>query len=211
MFDYRTWKTLYRRWLLNKPARYLNQISGRKLKPHHLTLAGLVLHLPAAILIGYGLLIWGVLVFLLAALMDGLDGALARLQNTASDFGGWLDACSDRLSEIIIFSGLITYFLQLENSGHLAVLCLLTLGLSLLISYVKAKGEGLWANRTNHPLNDLNERFGGGLLNYEQRVLILALMMISQLWLLGFIVLLLSALVTLAMRGHKVYKVLQKK
>ena len=210
MIEYQPFKsTLKKR--LEKVAFFLNRLSGGRLKPNHLTITGLILHIPAATLIADGLLIAGALVLLFACLLDAFDGALARHQKTTSDFGGWLDASSDRLGEIIIFMGLVAYLHQADASQSIMVLAIGVLGCSILISYVKAKGEALLANRSPKPLKDLNQRFSGGLLNYEQRVILIALTILSQQWFIGFWLLLLSSLITVAARSYKIYKTLSNK
>ena len=52
-------------------------ISRLRLTPDIMTTIGLVVNLVAAVVIGFGHLLWGGLIFLLAGLFDLLDGALA--------------------------------------------------------------------------------------------------------------------------------------
>jgi len=71
-----------------------------------------------------------------------LDGTMARLRGESSDFGAYVDSVSDRYSELIIYGGLLYHFLTLgEPLGGM-----LTFGAaagSVLVSYVKARAEGL--------------------------------------------------------------------
>ena len=68
---------------------------------------------------------------------DIIDGSVARGTNQTTRKGAFLDSSFDKISEIIIFAG-IAY-------GRLAdpFLCLVSLGLSLLVSYTRARAESL--------------------------------------------------------------------
>jgi CDP-diacylglycerol--glycerol-3-phosphate 3-phosphatidyltransferase len=74
--------------------------------------------------------------------VDALDGTMARLRGESSDFGAFVDSVSDRYSELIIYGGLLYHFLQLgEPLGGL--LTFAAAAGSVLVSYVKARAEGL--------------------------------------------------------------------
>ena len=181
-------------------AGYLNKASQGRLTPNSLTWASLILHLPVAWLIIEGYLWPAGVGLLFAASLDGLDGALARLQGTASNFGIWLDASADRLKEIIIFTGLAYYLTTINSEAYLIGLCILVLGLSILISYVKAKAEAVLATIKHFKGSNLNRIIGGGVLAYGLRVIIVSLMLISQLFPIGLGLLALGALITLIQR-----------
>jgi CDP-diacylglycerol--glycerol-3-phosphate 3-phosphatidyltransferase len=67
---------------------------------------------------------------------------MARLRGESSDFGAFVDSVSDRYSELIIYGGLLYYFLTLgEPVGGLLVFG--AAAGSVLVSYVKARAEGL--------------------------------------------------------------------
>jgi phosphatidylglycerophosphate synthase len=66
-----------------------------RLTPLHLTLVGLVLAVGAAAAAATRLWWWAVGLWLLSRLADGLDGVLARRQDSASDLGGFLDIIAD--------------------------------------------------------------------------------------------------------------------
>ncbi|MGZ9234482.1 MAG: CDP-alcohol phosphatidyltransferase family protein, partial [Anaerolineales bacterium] len=71
-----------------------------------------------------------------------LDGTMARLRGESSDFGAFVDSVSDRYSELIIYGGLLYHFL---NQGELlgGMLVFGAAAGSVLVSYVKARAEGL--------------------------------------------------------------------
>jgi archaetidylinositol phosphate synthase len=78
--------------------------------------------------------IGGVLI-LLSGFCDIVDGSVARIRNQTTRKGAFLDSSFDKIAEIVIFAG-IAY-------GKLAdpFLCLVGLGMSLLVSYIRARAE----------------------------------------------------------------------
>ena len=73
-----------------------------RIRPSHVTLAGVVLLGCAAWTVAAGYPLWGSLLVWLAWCCDRLDGALARAQQTATRFGAWLDANIDELGDIVL-------------------------------------------------------------------------------------------------------------
>jgi len=78
--------------------------------------------------------------FILASAMDMLDGALARLGNLKSTFGGILDSTLDRLSDMAIFGGIAIAYARINNLTF-TLLALVGLSNAILISYIKARAE----------------------------------------------------------------------
>jgi CDP-diacylglycerol--glycerol-3-phosphate 3-phosphatidyltransferase len=74
---------------------------------------------------------------------DLLDGAMARRLGRSSPFGAWLDSTCDRVGDAAIFSGLVLWFTGGGDDRTLAVVALLCLVTGSLISYAKARAEGL--------------------------------------------------------------------
>ncbi|MFN2251742.1 MAG: CDP-alcohol phosphatidyltransferase family protein, partial [Anaerolineae bacterium] len=110
--------------------------------PNGLTLIGSALHLIVAWLIAAGHLPLGGLALVVTAAFDGFDGTLARLTGKASNLGAFLDSTFDRISEIIVFTGLLVYTLH-EGMDMESVLVLVTLSFSLMVSYTRARSEAL--------------------------------------------------------------------
>lgn len=112
------------------------------LTPNAITLLGLAGTTFGAYIISQGKMTIGGIVILLFVLVDTLDGTMARLRGEPSDFGGFVDSVSDRYAEFITFGGLLYYFLSQDNFAGVMVTFAATAG-SVLVSYVKARAEGL--------------------------------------------------------------------
>ena len=125
--------------ILEPIASFLNRIG---LKPNTVTISGLVGHAVAAYLIARGYVSWGGLLILLMAPVDALDGTMARLLGEPSAFGSFVDSVTDRYSELVLFGGLLMYFLQQQNWLGCGLVYLAAAG-SVLVSYTRAKAEAL--------------------------------------------------------------------
>ena len=117
------------------------------LTPNSITLLGFAVCVAAAILVGYGWLLIGGLVFLVGGGLDLFDGALARLTGKATPFGALLDSVFDRLGEASLFVGLAIYGLRAGFEEPFTLFFLTALMLALIfsqgVSYLRARGEGL--------------------------------------------------------------------
>jgi CDP-diacylglycerol--glycerol-3-phosphate 3-phosphatidyltransferase len=80
---------------------------------------------------------------LLGGGFDVLDGAVARETQQTSKFGAFLDSTLDRYSEAIVFGGLLLYFTHTDAGVAAILLTYATVVGSLMISYTRAKAEGL--------------------------------------------------------------------
>lgn len=108
----------------------------------HLTLLGVVMAVAASVAIGMGALRAALLFLALTAIPDVLDGAVAKASGTASPRGAFFDSVSDRVSDALLLGG-VAWYLEGRHSGHIALLPLAVLALSMLISYERAKAESL--------------------------------------------------------------------
>ena len=119
-----------------------DRLRRTRISPDHLTIAGLVIAAGAAVAIGAGYLALGLLLVILAALPDLLDGALAKASNTSSQRGAFFDSVIDRVTDFLIFGGVAWYFAGTE-SPYLTLLPFAVAGMSAVISYERAKAESL--------------------------------------------------------------------
>jgi phosphatidylglycerophosphate synthase len=74
--------------------------------------------------------------------IDALDGTMARLRGEASDFGAFVDSVTDRYSELIIFGGLIFFYVQ-QQDWLLVLVTYAAAGGSVLVSYIRARAQSL--------------------------------------------------------------------
>ncbi len=118
---------------------FLNKIG---VTPNVVTIIGLLGNVAAAVLIAMGYIPIGGLVALLAGACDGLDGSLARLRNEVSPWGAFVDSVTDRYSELIILLGLLVYY-ESTGDGKMMILVYVAAIGTVLVSYVKARAEGL--------------------------------------------------------------------
>ena len=125
-------------------ARFFRAIG---LTPNTITLLGFAVSVSAAVLVGYGWLLFGGIVFLVGGGLDLFDGALARLTGRASPFGALLDSVFDRLGEASLFVGLAIYGLRTGFEEQFTLIFMTALLLALIfsqgVSYLRARGEGL--------------------------------------------------------------------
>jgi CDP-diacylglycerol--glycerol-3-phosphate 3-phosphatidyltransferase len=152
------WKTRGRSWALPL-ARWL---AARGVTPDALTVAGLAFSILTALLFARGDFLAAAFILSLTGLCDMLDGDVARLRGVSSPFGAFLDSTLDRAGEGALFAGLAYYYFTRaqggvvwfrgdqmgerfgDPDGHtLAVLALATMILSFLVSYTRARAEGL--------------------------------------------------------------------
>jgi CDP-diacylglycerol--glycerol-3-phosphate 3-phosphatidyltransferase len=112
------------------------------LTPNAITLLGLLGTTIGAYILSQGNMVLGGVVLFLSVIVDVFDGTMARLRGEPSDFGAFVDSVSDRYAEFITFGGLLYYFLSQQDYRGVVVTFLATAG-SVLVSYVKARAEGL--------------------------------------------------------------------
>ena len=109
---------------------------------NHLTLTGLVMAVAASVAIAQGSLRAGLLLLVLTAVPDVLDGAVAKASGTASPRGAFFDSVADRVSDALLLGG-VAWYLASTQPGRVAVLPLAVLAGSMLVSYERAKAESL--------------------------------------------------------------------
>lgn len=160
-------------------ARGLNKATGGQLRPNTVTIFGLLMHLPIAFLIVADYWVAAGLLLIFFGLFDALDGELARLQDRVTNNGGFLDASTDRMKEVILYTA-AAYWLALGDNPAYAAWAVAACGASICVSYVKAKGEAvIAASGKKLPYPVLNKLFADGLLPFEVRMALLAAGLLS--------------------------------
>lgn len=154
--------------IMNVIARGLNSLTGGRLSPNAVTITSLLAHVPVAWLIAQGYFGYAALGLVVFGLFDALDGGLARLQGKASNAGMLLDASTDRMKEVLLYVG-AAFALVAQDQAYYAAWAVAACGGSLLVSYVKAKGETAVAGG-KLTANEVNRLFQDGLMRYEIRM-----------------------------------------
>lgn len=190
--------------LMASVAVALDRVTGGALKPMHITVLSLAGHLPVVWALVNARPIVAALLLAFFALLDALDGALARHQRTVSLAGMYSDAVSDRVKEVLVFSG-IAYFSYEWLEIQLTWLAVAACGTSLLVSYVKAKGEMAVAGHEKNA-QSLNRLFSGGMASYEIRTAALVIALLSATLYPVLLILLAANCLTALTRFAKVYK-----
>jgi CDP-diacylglycerol--glycerol-3-phosphate 3-phosphatidyltransferase len=184
----------------------MRPLAGRGVTPNTLTVLGLLLSILTAFIIAQGWLLAGGLLVLFAGIFDMFDGAMARARNATTTFGAFIDSTLDRYSESIILFGLLYYVLRVpgmhdrfwpfgfEQPLLIALIYIAVVG-SLMVSYVKARAEGLGLECKT------------GLLARPERVVILAVGLLTGAVIWALILLALFSNVTVIQRIVHVWHV----
>ncbi|MHC1578261.1 MAG: CDP-alcohol phosphatidyltransferase family protein [Dehalococcoidia bacterium] len=164
-------------------------LSKSGITPNALTFINLALSIVAAYVIATGHLTLGGVLVLVSGLFDLLDGALARFTGQTTKFGAVLDSTFDRISEAATLCGLAIWYVSQEAATLGIVLIFVVLIGSFLVSYVRARAEGLgWDCRV-------------GLFTRAERVIVLAAgLLISQILIIALCILAVFVFVTVVQR-----------
>lgn len=127
------------KFIIDPIARFFLRIG---LTPNMITIFGLLLSIASGVLCGFGFFTPAGLVLLIGAPLDVVDGAMARQRGPITKFGSIFDSVIDRYSETAVLAGLLVYFAFHQNIVGL-ILTFASAAGSLLVSYVKARAEGM--------------------------------------------------------------------
>lgn len=117
-----------------------------RVHPNAITVASVVILLGSGAAFGTGFPRWGAFWLLFSGLFDVLDGKVARRGGMESTFGAFFDSTLDRLGEAVLFSGIAIYFVTTAGQRWPILglgVSLLALSGSFLVSYSRARAEGL--------------------------------------------------------------------
>lgn len=112
------------------------------LTPDALTLIGFAITVVGAVLVAQQLWLAGGVVILAGGIFDLFDGTLARATGRVSRLGAFMDSVFDRAGEVIVYLGVIAG-LQSLGIANGSLLAAAALGSAVLVSYARAKSEGL--------------------------------------------------------------------
>jgi CDP-diacylglycerol---glycerol-3-phosphate 3-phosphatidyltransferase len=110
--------------------------------PAGATIAGLLVTFAGCWFVYRGAFLAGGLILIAGSLFDAIDGSIARMTGTTSKGGAALDSSLDRIGEIALFTAVLAGKAGSEHDSLLFVIPA-ALGGSLMVSYVRARAEGL--------------------------------------------------------------------
>ncbi|HOP09586.1 MAG TPA: CDP-alcohol phosphatidyltransferase family protein [Candidatus Methanofastidiosa archaeon] len=109
-----------------------------------------------ALIMGYffyvGNVVWGLIFIVISALVDVIDGNVARATGNVTVFGKVFDHSVDRYVEFIMIAGLVSGGLARPLSGFVAISGM------IMASYVRAKAESEGAEKCDIGLMDRAEK-----------------------------------------------------
>lgn len=142
-------------------SHFARRLHSFGITPNALTYTGFILTAITAYFLANGSFGWSGILLILASFFDMLDGAVARFTKQMSTFGAFLDSTLDRYSESVTFLALAYYYSRRPSTRTELVLILVILVGSLMVSYTKARAEGL------------NVEIKAGMLQRPERVVLL--------------------------------------
>src|SRR5437879_8030803 len=115
------------------------------INPNFLTFIGVAINVGSGLLFGFGDFFWAGIVLIVANLFDMLDGQVARLSCRVTQYGGFLDSSLDRLSDMVVFVGLMVFYARDTQFHSTLNVFLAGAGLmgSVMVSYASARAESL--------------------------------------------------------------------
>ena len=115
------------------------------INPNILTVIGVALNVGCGVLFGMGWFFSAGVALVVANLFDMLDGQVARLSGRVTRFGGFLDSSLDRLSDMVVFVGLMVFYARDLPFHSTLNVFLAGAGLmgSVMVSYASARAESL--------------------------------------------------------------------
>jgi CDP-diacylglycerol--glycerol-3-phosphate 3-phosphatidyltransferase len=116
-----------------------------RVNPNWLTVIGVSINVGSGLLFGFGYFFSAGIVLIVANLFDMLDGKVARLSGRVTRFGGFLDSSLDRLSDMVVFVGLMVFYARDTEFHSTLNVFLAGAGMmgSVLVSYTSARAESL--------------------------------------------------------------------
>ena len=115
------------------------------INPNILTAVGVAINVASGVLFGFGRFFSAGIVLIVANLFDMLDGQVARLSGRVTSYGGFLDSSLDRLSDMVVFVGLMVFYARAIEYHSTLNVFLAGAGLmgSVMVSYASARAESM--------------------------------------------------------------------
>jgi len=138
--------------------------------PNLWTLMALISALFGFIALCYNKLPCALILFIISGVMDGIDGAVARVTGRVTSLGAFLDGVTDRYTEFLLYLGLLLYLQNFEIKFFVPTsiwISLLIFG-SIMPSFIRA-----YADHRNVVTDENEQRRMGGILERPERLLLI--------------------------------------
>jgi phosphatidylinositol phosphate synthase len=143
-------------WLIDPVVHLLVR---HDLSPNLISIVSAVLSIGSGFAFGLGHFALGGWLLSFGGTLDLIDGRVARGACMATKSGAFFDSTLDRLGEAALMSGLAVYY----RDSWVLYLVLSALSFSLLVSYARARGQGLGID------------YSGGFMQRGERIFVLAI------------------------------------
>ncbi len=167
------------------------------LNPNALTVTGALVSTGAAVALGRGEAVAGTLLILLGGFFDLVDGVVARHRGISTRFGAFLDSTLDRWVDVILLTGVSVHFARIGEPENVA-LAGFAIAAMVLVSYSKARAEQVIG------------RLDVGLMERAERVVILAVGVLSGLLVLALWIIAVGSAITAGQRIAVAYRQMQR-
>ncbi len=141
----------YMMWVLRPYERVLIKMG---VSPNSITMTSLLTAAASAWAFGTGRFALGGWLYMFTGILDIFDGRVARATGTVTTGGAFFDSVMDRYSELVVFGGLAYFY---RGSWAMLVVMAAALG-SVMVSYTRARAEGLGINDVNIGMMQRPER-----------------------------------------------------
>ena len=131
-------------------APVVNVLAAAGVSPNSVTVSGLILVAAASLLVWQRSLLLGAVFLTIGAILDAIDGGLARAQGRGTPFGAFLDSTLDRTGEALVYLGIVAFWLDRTAQPFVPVMLAgLALSGSFLVSYSRARAEAAGFTASN--------------------------------------------------------------
>jgi len=120
---------------------------------------------------------YAIVLFAASALIDGIDGGVARVTGAVSSLGAYLDGMIDRIVEGLLLFGLMFYGIPDYIAPGYAWIALLLFAGTGITSYARA-----YAHHRNVVTDPTKLRRMGGILERPERLILVFIGMVGSFW-----------------------------
>jgi len=135
-----------KRGYINGTAPVIRALLRAGVTPNTLTTVGALLILGSSVAFSQGAIRLGGALLLISGMVDTFDGQVAREGGLTSRFGAFYDSTLDRVGDGASFIGLAAYLMtapDIQWREFALIACMVGILSALLVSYMRARAEGL--------------------------------------------------------------------